>query len=119
VTSIVACFAIVIRSGDLVGASMKAIAEFSTVLGIGIALRLTRRFKVIASLFVGLILRITAMSVMNIIVLPIYYGLSFIVAVQMLPMLGIFNAIQGAVTIVLGILLYEAYVRRFPAESLK
>ncbi len=39
-TSVVASLAILARSGDLVGATMKAIVEFSTVSGIAICLRL-------------------------------------------------------------------------------
>jgi hypothetical protein len=32
----------------------------------------------------------------------------------MLPLLALFNGMQGALTVVLGTLLHEAYVRRVP-----
>ena len=54
------------------------------------------------------------MSVTNLVVLPVYYGIPYSVAVNMLPMLGAFNAIQGVMTVLVGFLIYEAYVRRVP-----
>lgn len=118
-TSIVACLAILARSGDLVGAAMKAIAEFSTVLGIAIGLRLPGRWKRCVSVSVGVGLRIVITTMTNLIVLPPYYGMPFNVAVGLLPMIGGFNAIQGTLTVLLGYLLYEAYVRRVGQESVR
>jgi len=97
-TSSVACLAIIARSGDVVGALMKAIAEFSTVLGMRLGLHVTGRYSRIVSVFVGVALRIAAMSITNLVVLPTYYGMPFSVAFNLLPMLGAFNAIQGALT---------------------
>lgn len=113
-TSGVACLAIIARSGDVVGALMKAIAEFSTVLGMRLGLQVTGRYSRIVSVFVGVALRIAAMSITNLVVLPKYYGMPFSVAFNLLPMLGAFNAIQGAMTVLVGTLLYEAYIRRVP-----
>ena len=113
-TSSVACLAIIARSGDVVGALMKAIAEFSTVLGMRLGLQITGRYSRIVSVFVGVALRIAAMSITNLVVLPTYYGMPFSVAFNLLPMLGAFNAIQGAMTVLVGTLLYEAYIRRVP-----
>lgn len=111
-TSIVACFAIVLRSGDLVGAAMKGLAEFSTVLGIKISFYLPNRLRNVTSYIVGIFLRIVVMSVMNLIILPAYYGIPLNAAVKMLPMLGLFNALQGLLTVTLGNLLYGAYTKR-------
>lgn len=111
-TSIVACLAILARSGDLVGATMKAIAEFSTVLGIAIGLRLPSRWRMGVSVVAGLALRVVVMSMGNLIVFPAYYAMPYNVTVGLLPMIGVFNAIQGTLTVLLGYLLYEAYVRR-------
>ena len=66
------------------------------------------------SVFAGVALRVASMSVMNIVVLPSYYGVPFAVAVGLLPMIGIFNAIQGSISVVIGYLLYEAYTSRVP-----
>ncbi len=115
-TSLIACLAILARSGDLVGATMKAVAEFSTVLGIAAGLYLTRRYRKIISALIGIALRIATMSAMNLVILPIYYGLPYNVVIALLPMIGIFNAIQGAITVGVGYLLYEAYIRRVPAH---
>jgi len=111
-TSIVASLAILARSGDLVGAIMKGIAEFVTVLGIAIGLYLPGRWRRGVSAIPGVALRIATMSVTNLIVLPAYYGMPYNVTVGLLPMIGVFNAIQGTLSVSLGYLLYTAYVRR-------
>jgi riboflavin transporter FmnP len=115
-TSAVASLAILARSGDLVGATMKAIAEFSTVSGIAIGLRLPSRWRIVLSVIVSVALRIATQSITNLIVLPVYYGMPYDVVVGLLPMIGVFNAIQGTITVLLGYFLYEAYVRRVGGE---
>jgi len=119
-TSLIASLGIIARSGDLVGGSMKAIAEFSTVVGMLLGHRLIGRnnqpnsirgFIVFIS---AIIARIIAMSLANLVVLPQYYGIPFNVAIGMLPLLGVFNAIQGAVTVGLGQLVFRGYRKRFP-----
>ena len=119
-TSIVACLGIVVRSGDLVGGAMKGMAEFSTVLGMALGLYITGskgkagRLGKVISVITGILSRIAVMSLWNLVVLPYYYGLPLSAAVGMLPLLGVFNGLQGALTVILGYLLYEAYVRRVP-----
>jgi riboflavin transporter FmnP len=121
-TSIVACLGIVARSGDLVGGAMKSIAEFSTILGIAAGTYLGGRLGLgvktskLTSFALGVATRIAVMSLWNLIVLPRYYGLPFSAAVGMLPLLGVFNGIQGTITASLGYLLYEAYVLRVPTQ---
>jgi len=107
-TSLVACFAIIARSGNVVSATLKALAEFATVSGMAIGLHLPGRYGKLASVLVGVALRIVVMSVSTSII-------GF--AVGLLPAIGVFNAIQGAMTILVGYLLYEAYVRRVPTRS--
>jgi len=116
-TSIVASLAILARSGDLVGATMKAIAEFVTVLGIAAGLHLPRQWRMVVSAATGVALRIAAMSVTNLIVLPVYYGMPYNVVVGLLPMIGVFNAIQGTLSVSLGYLLFRAYMRRVGEQS--
>lgn len=117
-TSAVACLCIVARSGDLIGGTMKGIAEFSTVLGIALGLRFMSQFNIgirsikMFSIALGVLLRILSMSIWNLIVLPNYYGLTFSTTAGMLPLLGVFNGLQGIMTAFLGYLLYEAYTRR-------
>ncbi|HUS77617.1 MAG TPA: hypothetical protein VM050_02995 [Patescibacteria group bacterium] len=120
VTSIVAALGIIARSGDLIGGAMKGIAEISTVTGLAGGRNLSHRLGLgpgssrILSYLAGVALRIIIMSGWNMIVLPRYYGVPFNVAVGMLPLLALFNGMQGALTVVFGTLLHEAYVRRVP-----
>jgi riboflavin transporter FmnP len=113
-TVIVAFLGMVVRGGSWVSAFVKAIAEFTTVVGMAAGLRLSSRWRREASLLIGVIFRIAIMSVVNLIVYPRYYGLPYDVIVKMLPLIGVFNAIQGTVNILGGYFLYEAFVRRIP-----
>jgi len=118
-TSIVAFVAISARSGDLIGALMKGIAEFSTVLGMALALHISIRYRRVLSVIVGIVIRVVVLSLTNLIVLPSYYGLSYNVVINMLPLLGLFNAMQGAITVLIGYALYEAYKQRVVSRSAK
>ena len=64
------------------------------------------------SIAAGLVLRILVMSVWNLIVLPSYRGVPYSVTVGLLPLLGAFNGMQGAISAILGYTLYAAYTRR-------
>lgn len=120
-TSLAALLGIIARSGELVGATSKAVAELSTALGIAAGLRLTGDRGIGdtitkgASVALGLLLRVVVMSLWNIVVLPNYQGIPYNIVVGLLPMLGIFNAMQGAISALLGYTLYEAYTRRVPS----
>jgi len=117
-TSLVASLGIIARSGDPIGGAMKGIAELSTVAGIATGLLLSRRadqrgyVSKGASLVTGLIFRVIIMSAWNLIALPVYYGIPYNAALGMLPLLGLFNAMQGSISIMLGYTLHEAYTRR-------
>jgi riboflavin transporter FmnP len=117
-TSLVAFVAILARSGDVVGASMKFAAEFSTVLGLALGLRLTGRFALRirkgSGLVLGIVFRVAAMSLANMVVLPNFYGIPEVVALGMLPLIAAFNVAGGAITILLGAFLDEAVKKRFP-----
>jgi len=123
ITSTVACLGIVLRSGDLVGGAMKGIAEFSTVLGMALGLRLMGRFNAgsmstkTVSITLGVLLRILSMSVWNLVVLPYAYGMPLGAVVGMLPLLGVFNGIQGTITTFIGYMLYEAYARSVSTQE--
>ena len=118
ITSTVACLGIIMRSGDLVGGVMKGVAEFSTVLGMALGVKLMGQLKTrlgstrtVATGF-GVLLRILSMTVWNLIVLPLYYGFPLNSVIGMLPLLGVFNGIQGIITAFLGYMIYETYTRR-------
>ncbi|MCX6648065.1 MAG: hypothetical protein NTV61_01570 [Candidatus Bathyarchaeota archaeon] len=116
-TSLVAFVGIVARSGDVLSAAMKFAAEFSTVLGLALGMKLAGRFtprtQKGSGLAFGVVFRVATMSVANILVLPIY-GYPTEVAYGMLPLIAAFNVVGGAITILLGAFLYEAIRRRFP-----
>jgi riboflavin transporter FmnP len=115
-TSLVAGIGIVIRSGNFIAASMKVAAELSTVFGLHLGSLISKnssKYRLI-SWTTSLISRILAMSVVNLFVLPNFYGLPLEATLGLLPFIGVFNAIQGALTIGLGYFLYEAVQSRLP-----
>jgi len=117
-TSIVAFLAILVRSGDIVGASMKALAEFSTVLGFYLGNKILRRESKLRRLFsysLGCAVRILIMFLSTIPVFTLYYGMPLNVVLAISPMVGIFNLIHGFLSIFGGNLLYEALKRRVPS----
>lgn len=122
-TSVVASLGIIARSGDPIGGAMKGVAELSTVAGMVAGLRIaeklspSRRVRMAGALVAGLTTRIVVMSGWNLAILPGLYGMPFNAVVAMLPLLALFNAMQGAISVALGYTLYEAYVRRAPTQG--
>ncbi|MEM3626627.1 MAG: hypothetical protein QXZ25_01225 [Candidatus Bathyarchaeia archaeon] len=118
-TSIVASVAILARSGDFIGSSMKGLAEFSTIIGVAFGLQFFGRFKIAGSTFSGIISRVLIMMAANLAL--IYAGImplpkSYVnVPLWATLLLGIFNALQGALTIAGGYFMYEAIKRRVPS----
>ena len=106
-TSIIAFLSIVVRSGNYVGAYMKAIAEFSTVIGFGTVKYLPDRFKRVGPIVVAIILRILFMTVANMYVMPNVYMIPWEATLSMLPMIGVFNALQGLITTGLGVIIHK------------
>lgn len=118
-TSLVALLGIFMRKpSGLIDASMKGIAEFTTALGVALGVKLVGDRTLSSpiargvSIAAGLILRILVMSVCNLIVLPGYRGVPYSVTLGLLPLLGVFNGMQGAISAILGYTLYAAYTRR-------
>jgi len=122
-TSVVASLGIIARSGDIIGGAMKGIAELSTVVGIAAGLYLAERIsprreiKMAGALVIGVVTRIIVMSIWNLLVLPNFYGIPFNTTVGMLPLLALFNAMQGIMTVILGYTLHEAYVKRVTTHA--
>jgi len=105
VTSFVAFLGILARSGDVIGASMKALAELTTFFGFAWASRLTGTRKGLPYLS-GVALRALAMSLANIAVLPAFYSTPFNAAVLLIPAVAAFNVLQGSVSIFGGLVIY-------------
>ena len=115
-TSSIAFLAILLRSGDVIGPLMKAIAELSTIAGMALFTRRTNRIGKAMSIALGLVLRVAVMSIVNLIVLPIFYAqyYTFSAAVLLLPLIGVFNTIQGSISIFGGLLIHKAIAGKIP-----
>ena len=125
VTALVAGLGIFVRSGNFLSASMKSVAELATVGGMAFGLYFTarlgpgmpdqngRRVMSVVTVY-GLFSRVLLMTVVNWAVLPVFYGVPLEVTYGLLPLIGVFNVIQGGVTILLGFFFNEAVRRRIP-----
>jgi len=119
VTSAVAGLGILARSGNLLSASIKSLAEFSTVAGFHMGLRafvgraLGGRWLGAASA-VAVTARVAAMTLVNLYVLPNLYGVPLEATYGLLPLIAVFNVAQGAITVGLGVFLDGAVRRRLP-----
>jgi len=115
-TSLVVFLGILARSGDVIGASMKAVAEFSTILGIAPFYHrgVGRRGRVIGAI-AGITLRVLAMSIANLSILPMFYNLPLEAVVGLLLPIAAFNAAQGGISIGGGWMLYQTLVWRVPS----
>ena len=109
-TSIVAGIGIFARSGNVISATIKVVAELATVFG----LHLGDRFGKYVSWGAGLASRILVMSAVNLYVLPNVYHVPMEATIGLLPLIGVFNLVQGGITIWLGQFLYEAVKTRLP-----
>ncbi len=115
-TCVIAALGILARSGDVIGASMKAIAEFFTILGMAPFYRRGQgRTGRIIGAIAGIALRILTMSLANLSILPMFYHIPFEAAVALLLPIAVFNTIQGGISIGGGWTLYRAIVWRIPS----
>ncbi len=113
-TASIAFLGILVRSGDVIGALMKAIAEGATIAGMALWTHRTPRLGTLLSLVFGLGLRIAVTSIANVIVLPLFYYYTFEAAVLLLPLQAVFNAIQGSISIGGGLLIHQAIAGKIP-----
>jgi riboflavin transporter FmnP len=111
-TSLVALFAIVTRSGDWVGGSMKALAELSTIAGMALGLRAFPRFRKGASFALGILMRCLVMFSANLPVSTVVYQMPFEAALGLSPFIVAFNVVQGALGMSVSLFLYQAVRRR-------
>jgi len=113
-TCFVAFIAIVARSGDALSASMKAVAELATVVGMAPFYRInSNRFRRLA-VVPGIVVRVVAMVVATLAVWPLLFK-SLNAVVAFLPFSALFNAVAAMISIAGGLLVYEALSRRAPA----
>lgn len=116
-TSLVAGIGIVMRSGNWISASMKFFAELSTVFGLYLGESVLFKDRVGTNYHawaLGIVSKVLIMTVINLYVLPNFWHIPYAVTVGLLPMIGVFNVIQGLVTIGLGHFLFQAVKARLP-----
>ena len=115
-TSLVAGVGIVARSGNIVSASMKVFAELSTVTGLYIGQNVMKNkpSSKHVSWVAGLAARVLIMSIVNLYVLPNIYGVPYQATLGLLPLIGVFNVLQGLITVAFGHYLYIAIKNRLP-----
>lgn len=109
-TSAIAFLAILLRSGDVVGASMKALAEFATIAGMALSYRLRanpKRFSQVSASILGITSRFSIMFFANLVTLPIFYKIPQPTVLGMSPLIAGFNAVHAALSIFLGYFLYK------------
>jgi riboflavin transporter FmnP len=113
-TCFVAFVAIVARSGLVLNASMKAIAEFGTILGmIPFCKTNPGRFSRLG-IMSGMSSRVLLMVFANLAVWPLVFQ-SADAAIAFIPFLAAFNAIAAAISITGGYLIHRALAKRAPA----
>jgi riboflavin transporter FmnP len=102
-------------------AFLKFLAELSTILGIYFVLRIkglksldSQRGKLLgagSSIFV----RVIVMTFANLLLLPLFFSQAFEAVLLLLPVYGVFNVLQGALSALGGLLVYEAILLRLPS----
>ena len=113
-TCFVALVAILARSGDAFSASMKALAEFATVLGmIPFYAISSNRLKGLA-ITAGIATRVVVMAVATVATWPLLFK-SLDAVVAFLPFSALFNAVAAVISVAGGFILYEALNHRAPA----
>lgn len=90
--------------GNVFGGIFKVIAELSTVAGLQVLIKRGIYLSSVSSLAT----RIAVMTVANYFLLPLFYGLPLKIVVPLLPLIAIFNLIQGAINVGIA---YVIYVR--------
>lgn len=113
-TCFVAFVAILARSGDALSASMKALAEFATVLGMIPFYRINSNRLRWLAIIPGIATRVVVMIVATLAVWPLLFK-SLNAVIAFIPFSALFNAAAGVICIVGGFLVYEALSKRAPA----
>ena len=118
VTSLVAFLSISLRSPF--SGFMKFLAEFATIVGVYIVLRARKptsdKLEIVAMIS-GVVVRVALMVIVNVLLLPIFMPAFYpthMALIILLPLISLFNIIQGSISVFGGFLFYEAVIRRLP-----
>jgi len=100
-----------------IGAFFKGLAELATLCGVIVYLKIFKKKSfLIASVF-GILFRVVIMCIANYVFLPIFYGLPTSVAVSFIPIIIVFNIVQGAINLYVAYYLFKAVKRSYPFKS--
>lgn len=113
-TCFVAFVAILSRSGDALSASMKALAEFATVLGMIPFYRINSNRLRWLAVIPGIATRVVVMAVATLAAWPLLFK-SLNAVIAFIPFSALFNAVAAVIGIAGGFLVYEALSKRAPA----
>ncbi len=119
-TSLIAGIGIFMRSSNTLAATIKALAELSTVTGLHIGQNILSKNQKTPNYIawgLGVVSRVIVMTAVNIYVLPNIYRVPMEVTMGLLPLIGVFNVLQGLLTIGLGHYLFNAVKTRLPHWS--
>ncbi|MFX0068836.1 MAG: hypothetical protein ACFFA1_06270 [Promethearchaeota archaeon] len=103
-TSLLA-FLIISLRGNIIGGVMKGLAEGLTVIGFALSYKLTKKLWV--GPIGGIALRVAGMHLVNWILLPIFYGIPEPVVLGLLPLIDLFNLIQGGINVALALIISD------------
>jgi len=102
-------------------ALLKFLAELSTILGIYLILRIkglksldSQRTKLLGT-GSSITVRVMVMTVANFLLLPLFFSRAFEAVLVLLPVYAVFNMLQGALSALGGLLVYEAILLRLPS----
>ena len=122
ITCLVAFLSISFRDPTGFKGFMKCIAELATIMGAFLILRarsppVLHKFKKIFAGFSSVVLRVVVMVVANVLLLPVFLSNFYTTetVIALLPVICLFNAIQGTISIAGGFLVYEAIMLRLPS----
>jgi len=102
-------------------AVLKFLAELSTIFGIYLVLRIkglksldSQRARLLGA-GTSIIVRVLVMIVANLLLLPLFFSQAFDAVLLLSPVVAVFNVLQGAVSALGGLLVYEAVTDRLPS----
>ena len=105
------------KPANPIGGFFKGLAEASTLLGIWLAVKISKKKSLPLALTSGLALRVIVMNVANYLLLPVLYGILIDVVVSLIPPISVFNAIQGGINILASYYFYKAVKKVYTFES--
>jgi len=108
-TSLVAGLGILARSGNMVSSTMKTLAELLQVTGLSLG---KYEKKPLLEGVIGIACRVVGMTAVNLLILPKAYGLPHRAVISLLPLIALFNTLQGILNIAISTYLYTATKRR-------